>query len=69
MKIGDICVYYPSGPAILADGDIWLPCDGRPVSRKVYPALYALIGQTYSDEDKRCCNSELFSLPDLVEPL
>lgn len=62
MKIGDICVYYPGGPAILADGNIWIPFDGRLVSRKLYPILYSIIGQTYADEDKRCCNAELFPL-------
>ncbi len=65
-KIGDICTYYPGGPAILADEGIWLPCDGRLVSRKAYPILYSLIGMTYADEDKRCCNAELFPLPELI---
>jgi hypothetical protein len=59
VKIGDINVAYPGGPAILADGGVWLPL-GSLASRKRYPKLYAAIGQTYADEDKRCCNAELF---------
>ena len=68
MKIGDINVNYPGCPAILADGHIWLPCDGRLVSRKAYPVLYSVIGMAHADEDKRCCNAELFPLPDYSEP-
>ncbi len=58
-ELGDINVSYPGGARMLADGGVWLPC-GTLQSRKVYPQLYALIGQTYADEDKRCCNAELF---------
>lgn len=65
VKIGDINLHYPGGPAIMADGPLWLPCDGRLVSRKAYPLLYAHVGMGYADEDKRCCNAELFPLPDL----
>jgi len=64
-KIGDVRIWAKSGPIIMADGEIWLPADGRLVSRKAYPVLYSKIGMSYADEDKRCCNAELFPLPDL----
>lgn len=67
MKIGDINVNYPGCPAILVDGGVWLPCDGRLISRKAYPTLYGIIGLLWADEDKRCCTAELFPLPDLRE--
>ncbi len=66
-KIGDINTSYPGGPAMLVDGGRWEICDGRLLSRKTNPETYALIGMTYADEDKRCCNAELFPLPDLIE--
>lgn len=64
MKIGDVNVNYPEGPAIFVDGEVWLPCDGRLLSRKSFPILYSILGMTFADEDKRCCNAELFPLPD-----
>lgn len=67
MKIGDINVNYPGGPAIYADGNFWIICDGSLVSRKTFPILYSIIGMTYADEDQRCCTSELFPVPDLRE--
>ncbi|WP_081862712.1 tail fiber protein [Chromobacterium haemolyticum] len=39
----------------------WLKCDGSPVSRSTYPALFAAIGTTYGAGD----GSTTFSLPDL----
>lgn len=59
MKIGDVDVNHNGGPAMLADGGAWVPL-GSLQSRKTYPLLYAAIGHAYSDEDLRCCNSELF---------
>lgn len=64
---------YPVGyvmdgnPPCIWSGGKWLPCDGSLVSRKEYPELYQLVGVMYTDEDERCCTSELFQLPDLRE--
>ena len=66
-KIGDIDIHDPKGPVIWADRGERLLCDGSLVSRKKYPILYGTIGLAYADEDKRCCNAELFPLPDLMD--
>lgn len=52
------------GPMIYSQ-EGFLPCDGRLVSRKSYQALFQAIGYYYTDEDERCCTSELFRLPDM----
>jgi hypothetical protein len=56
VKLGDINLHGDAGAMMLADRGEWLPC-GSLQSRKDYPELYALIGQSYTDEDKRCCNA------------
>ena len=67
MKIGDINIHLEC-PAIYADGGVWLVCSGQLVSRKQFPLLYSKIGMSYADEDQRCCNAELFPLPDFTKP-
>lgn len=66
-KIGDINLQN-SVPMIYADGGTWLTCSGQLVSRKDFPGLYSKIGMSYADEDQRCCNAELFPLPDFTKP-
>jgi microcystin-dependent protein len=44
----------------------WKPADGSLISRKKNPILYSIISTLYCDEDLRCCNAELFALPDLI---
>ena len=67
MKIGDINLQN-SVPMIYADGGTWLKCSGQLVSRKQFPLLYAHLGMSYADEDQRCCNAELFPVPDFSKP-
>lgn len=61
--VGYVLLDDKDNPWIWA-GSVWLKADGRLVSRKEYPDLYKLIGTSYTDEDERCCTSELFALPD-----
>lgn len=55
IPIGQINLF--SGGTI-PDG--WLPCDGRAISRTVYPELFAVIGTAYGTGD----GSTTFNLPD-----
>lgn len=41
------------------DADRWLVCDGRSISRHLYPELFNLIGTTFGSDD-----DETFKLPD-----
>ena len=66
-KIGDVIVWYPGGPAIMADGPIWLPADGRWVKMAAYPQLYRLVGQTWGDGTDKAYNEGMFALPKLTE--
>lgn len=38
--------------------EVWLPCDGRPVSKTQYPKLYQMLGVNYG------ATKDTFKLPD-----
>jgi len=63
-KIGDVIPWHPDGPHILADGNVWLPSDGRFVSKQLYPKLYAITGDGWG----KAPEPHLFALPKLDEP-
>lgn len=65
-KIGDVRMWVD--PPTIKTDEGWKPADGSLVSRKKNPILYSIIGHTYSDEDLRCCNAELFALPNYSTP-
>jgi microcystin-dependent protein len=56
MAIGSILMY---GSTTAPAG--WMICDGSPISRTTYPALFSLIGTTFGPGD----GSTTFNLPDL----
>lgn len=50
-----------AAPACVAPAERWLVCDGRTVSRTVYPALFSVIGECYGP----VADLKNFALPDL----
>jgi hypothetical protein len=66
LSVGDV-VEIDGLAYILADNQQLLACRGGLADRRRFPKLYEKIQHTYSDEDKRCCTSSHFVLPNLDE--
>ena len=43
----------------------WIPCDGRLVSKKLYPKLWEIVGTAWDGDDKR---ADEFRIPNLKPP-
>lgn len=64
VEVGGTVAHLPGMLIIYAGSSAptgWLLCDGSPISRSTYPALFAVIGTTYGAGD----GSTTFNIPDL----
>lgn len=55
IEIGNVVQIYTGNPSV----QLWLPCNGAPVSRTTYAALFAAIGTTFGSGD----GSTTFNVP------
>ena len=61
LIIGEIRMWPLSTAPSISSGGTWLVCDGSPVSRTTYSALFGLLSTTYGSGD----GTNTFNLPDL----
>ena len=57
IEIGNVVQIYTGNPSV----QLWLPCNGAPVSRTTYAALFAAIGTTFGSGD----GSTTFNVPSM----
>ena len=61
LIIGELRMWPLSTAPSISSGGTWLVCDGSPVSRTTYSALFGLLSTTYGSGD----GTNTFNLPDL----